>query len=361
MTARYRRAARGATAVLAAITLAAAPPSRGRASDAQCGPVGDPPATVQHGILAGIIMRHNPICFGGQVLGPWKDPDGDDRYACRFGPASASPTHPLPLLVFLHGSLATADSVSSTELKDGLATADLGGSGPGFILLAPEGRDTSHYYPGADSTGLGWDNWYRQFDLAGTVTVGGHSYPENSDAAAIDHFIDAEVATGDVDPKRIFMSGWSNGAAMAILYALQRPQIAAAAVYSSPDPFGAFTDPCFQTPVAGAPSNDGEVQISNPGLHLMHVRNACDIGGICPNGDTLAAQLRAAGVDLTDVVLDSEGLPVKACDPRCGTNPRGGGDVPLSGSTAGFWHHVRWPSQMNPQMFQFLKNHPLPK
>src|SRR5439155_1470071 len=82
-----------------------------------------------------------------------------------------------------------------------------------------------------DDRGTGWDNWYRQLDKSGgAVTVDGVSYPQNVDAATIDHFIDEEVATGKVDTRRIYVTGWSNGAAMGFLYALSRRRIAAAAV-----------------------------------------------------------------------------------------------------------------------------------
>lgn len=35
---------------------------------------------------------------------------------------------------------------------------------------------------------------------------------ENLDVKAIDHFLDEVVATGRVDPKQIYVMGWSNGA-----------------------------------------------------------------------------------------------------------------------------------------------------
>ena len=170
---------------------------------------------------------------------------------------------------------------------------------------------------------MGWDNWYRQLSPSGDVTVAGTTYAENVDAAAIDHFIQDEVATGEVDPARIYLTGWSNGAAMAILYALNRQSIAAAAVYSAPDPFGALTDPCPQTPVTAAPITNGQLQILNPHLALMHVRNACDIGGICPNDKLLAQQMHSIGVSLDDVILDSDGNQVSGCDDSCGTAPDG--------------------------------------
>jgi hypothetical protein len=102
------------------------------------------------------------------------------------------------------------------------------------------------------------------------------------------------------------------------------------------------------------------VQIFNPHIALMHVRNSCDIGGICPNGNTFALQMRSIGVSLDDVILDPDGKPVTACDDTCGTSPMGAGDIGASGSWRGLLHHVRWPSASNPQIFEFMKQHPLP-
>lgn len=326
----------------------------------RCTPFGDPPAQVNRGFFANLISSHNPICFGGRTLGTWKDSDGTDRYACIYEPEQHSRDNPLPLLVFLHGSLATADSIRLTGLTGAIETNALGDNKRGFILLAPEGRYTTHYYPGViDSNAMGWDNWYRQLNPSGDVTVAGTTYKENVDAAAIDHFIQEEVATGEVDTTRIYLSGWSNGAAMALLYALNRQSIAAAAIYSAPDPFDAFNDPCTQTPVPRAPTSDAQVQIFNPRIPLLHVRNSCDIAGICPNGTNFALQMKSIGVNLDDVILNSDGTPVSACDDTCGTSPKANGDVTLLGGAAGFAHHMQWPSAYNAQMFAFLKQHPL--
>jgi predicted esterase len=325
----------------------------------RCSAFGDSPAQVNHGIVASSFAAHNPICFGGRVLGPWKDSDGTDRYACIYEPAGHSRDNPLPLLVFLHGSIATADSIKLTGLVGEIDHADLGGKKPGFILLAPEGRYTAHHYPGIDANGMGWDNWYRQLSPAGDVTVGGTTCKENVDAATVDHFIQEETATGEVDPSRIYLTGWSNGAAMALLYALNRQSIAAAAVYSAPNPFGAFDDPFPQTPVARASSSNAQLQIFNPRIPLLHLRNSCDIGGICPNGNTFASQVRAIGVSLDDVILDADGKPVTSCDDSCGTSPTAGGEVGASGTLRGFGHHLRWPQAFNPRIFEFMKQHPL--
>ena len=138
------------------------------------------------------------------------------------------------------------------------------------------------------------------------------------------------------------------------------PWVAAAAVYSAPDPFGAFNDPCPQTPVASAPSGDSQIQVLNARVPIMHVRNSCDIAGICPNGNLLAKQMAALKVDFQDVILDPSGMRVYACDDTCGTDPNGGGSLGWSGSFRGFIHHAQWPSkEWTDRMLVFLRDHPL--
>src|SRR5438105_8607223 len=97
--------------VAIAIGAASALMMRGSAIAAtQCSPFGDPPARVDRGWFATSVSNHNPICFGGKVVGPWRDADGLNRYACLYEPKSAAKDNPLPLVIVLHGSLATADS-----------------------------------------------------------------------------------------------------------------------------------------------------------------------------------------------------------------------------------------------------------
>jgi len=343
-------------AVCAALVVGAIDAGRAEAgSVAACGPFGNPPAT--------FLGAVKPRCGDGAVIGPWNDADGIERYACLYEPAWADREHKLPLVVFLHPSLLPAGNVDRTDLVEAGKTFALSGDPkrPGFIVIAPEGRKTSHHYPFPDHRGIGWDNWYRQLNPTGAVTVGGISYKENADAAAIDHFVVHEIASGKVDTSRIYVSGWSNGAAMALLYALNRYKIAAAAVYSAPNPFGAFDDPCPQKPVAGAPANDREIQIFNPRVPVMHVRNSCDVAGICPNGGELAVELRAAGVKLGDVVVDWRNRQVDECADYCGIDPNGEGSIlrnPL-GYLIGLPHHLRWPFAWNSPMLDFFRSHPL--
>lgn len=331
--------------------------SAARGSDAQiqCGRYGDPSAAV--------ISDVKPSCGDGKLLGPWKDADRIDRYACLYEPKSADANSKLPMIVYLHPSLFAAGWITLTNILDLQDSTSLSDDPKkvGYIVLAPEGRKTTHYYPWPDNKGVGWDNWYRQLNPAGDVKIGNTTWRENADAATIDHFIAAEVATGKVDTARIYVSGWSNGAAMAYLYAVNRTNIAAVAVYSAPNPFGALGDPCPQQPVAGAPASDKQIQIFNPAARTMHVHNACDVGGICPNGEQMASELNALGVVVDDVILDNRHSRVSSCTDSCGTDP----DAPeksnatVMGSIIGLGNHTRWPKEWTITMLDFFRQHPL--
>ncbi|MGH8457270.1 MAG: PHB depolymerase family esterase, partial [Stenotrophobium sp.] len=266
------------------------------------------------------------------------------RNACLINPAGASAQHPLPLLVYLNPSLFSADKTAPlTGFVTDAASADLTGdpARKGFILLMPEGRDTHHYYPFPDDTGVGWDNWYRNLDRSSPAL--------NVDVAAIDHFIAAVKDTGIVDTRRIYMSGWSNGAAMAQLYALNTPGIAAAAVYSSPDPFSDVADPGAQTPFATALTP------------LMDIHNQCDIIGICQTGTKFHQTLNNLYPKLVQrpVIIDELFNEVQACDAACADQTV----VPSGPSGAlgsvGAVNHLRWPLTWNTQMYAFLRAHPL--
>jgi hypothetical protein len=323
-----------------------------------CNPFGNAPRS---------LVANNTVttCAGGTTIGPWPDGDGTPRSACLYEPSSASTANPLPLVVYLHPSLFTADTIPfATNLLTLLSSANVSddASRPGFILLAPEGRATTHFYPSPDDQGTGWDNWYRQLDPKGrTRVVQGVTYQQNVDAAAIDHFIAEEVATGKVDPRRIYVTGWSNGAAMGYLYGLNRQNVAALAVYSAPNPFQAFNDPCPQTPVTRAPRGDSQVRVFNRRVPTYHIHNNCDIAGICPNGELLRSELLPLRIPVTDVIIDSTQQRVQACLDACGTNPDGymnPADDPL-GFTLGTQNHTRWPSLWTQDMLDFFRQHPL--
>src|SRR5258708_18069879 len=123
------------------------------ADAAGCSPFGNAPQT--------LIMNEGPNCVGGTRLGPWNDSDGTPRYACLYQPASATTTNRLPLLVWIHPSLVTADSITSTNILLFQNDFSLSAGTKGFVVLTPEGRDTTHFYPTPDHSVPGLDNWYR--------------------------------------------------------------------------------------------------------------------------------------------------------------------------------------------------------
>jgi dienelactone hydrolase len=334
--------------LLACSTAATDPPTA-------CGPFGAPSAAVFSKVL--------PNCGKGQLRGPWQDADKIDRYACLYTPKSATTNSKLPMIVYLHPSLFSAGWITQTNILDFQDSVSLTDDpkNVGYIVLAPEGRKTTHYYPFPDNKGIGWDNWYRQLNPAGDVKIGNTTWRENADAATIDHLIATEVETGNVDTRRIYVTGWSNGAAMGILYAVNRQNIAASAVYSAPNPFGAFNDPCPQMPVAGRPASDKQIQIFNPAARTMHIHNACDVGGICPNGEQLATELNAAGVVVDDVILDNHHQRVHACTDSCGTDSSAPekSTASAAGSMIGLGNHMRWPKEWTSAMLDFFRQHPL--
>ncbi|MEA2625721.1 MAG: hypothetical protein QOD06_1766 [Candidatus Binatota bacterium] len=330
------------------------------AAAAQC--IGDP-STLSHGNPPRARVQppmDPPNCGGGfgtgMVLDDYVDNDGDRRYACLSRPASV-PQGGLPLLVFLHPSLYPADTVYvATNLPEQMQTADLTGdpNRPGFILLAPQGRNTTHFYPWPDHQGAGWDNWYRNTDPAKERNLP-ENQAENVDVAAIDHYIHAVVAQGIVDPKRIYVSGWSNGSAMAILYGQARPGlIAAVGVYSAPNPYGDFDDPCPVKSFAAVPP-----------VPIFHVHNDCDITGICPSGQAMAQTFVRNRVPTSDQLIDSTLQPAARCLDQCRrSEPQFPGtdeyDYPGLGpdSTLGTANHGRWPLNWTPAFFHFFQLHP---
>jgi predicted esterase len=307
----------------------------------------------------GNVLAVIPVCgVGGTLLDGFTDAEGTPRFACLYPPSAPAAGAKYPMIVFLHPSLVNADSVKSTPLFADRDTVNISdGAVTGFIILAPQGRNTQHFYPAPDNQASGWDNWYRQMS-PGNEVVAGAVFPENVDAATIDHFIQQQIATSSVDTNRIYLVGWSNGAAMSFLYGANRGNIAAAAVYSAPDPFGALEDPCQQTPVSRPPTSLQQIQLSAAGIPTFQVHNACDIAGICPNSHLIAGQLQAAGGTINLETIIDGGIVVSACDSACGTNTNGDPTNALA-ATIGTSNHTTWPVSQTPEMLQFLQEHPL--
>ena len=326
-----------------------------------CGPFGDPPATV--------TGSPKPNCPGGKLLGPSNDNQGTPRYACLYEPPQASPSKPLPLVVFLHGANDLAGSLASdTTLLQYLNSANVSDdpASPGFIIVAVQARKLAppNLIPSPYNNTIQWEagTGYRQFSPEGDVTVGATVYPESADAVAIDMFIAQEAATGKVNSNRIYVMGWSSGAIMTFLYGLNRPNIAAIAPYAGFNPFfygtaGGAEDPCRQIPVDQAPSNLQEVQIFNTNLPIYEVVNDCDYLLACVSSEILGNHLMGLGMSVQEVIINSKQVQVSQCNYEC--NDVLSSDASSGTSGAGIKNHTRWPSLWTAQMLDFFRTHPL--
>ncbi len=289
------------------------------------------------------------------------------RDGCEWAPVppagSQQVTESLPLIVFLHPSLASPDILDGEQppwgtptLLQYINTPDLIKPGqPGFILLAPQGRTTYHYYRydntyGNDlivtnpSTGLpkvdptayaqasglhdlvntGWDIWNRDARRLPYTTFDPLA---NLDVVALDHFIDEElkktmvvtrngetVTVPKIDRQRIYIVGWSIGGSFGWMYGLNRNNIAALGLYSASNPYAVHNDPCEQIPVDRFPSLDTKpisqvpasdssflafhpprVKLLSPGTPAYHIHNYCDVGGTAPNVTSFMQQLAWSG------------------------------------------------------------------
>lgn len=331
-------------ASVAGMPPAVVPPPPMAAPGASCdAKYGNPPRPEVNSLTG--LLQLASLCSSlyGESLS-YTDSNGTPRSACLVSPPGTAPNSPRPLLVWLHPSLFPMDSVLITDIPARLYSADLTGDAmrPGYSLLLVAGRDTEHFYPFPDDTGLGWDNWYRNLDRASPAL--------NVDVAAIDHFI-AEVKARDiVDEKRVYLSGWSNGSAMAQLYGLNTPGIAAAAVYSAPNPFDDSTDPCPQS------------AFGNNKLAMLHVGNHCDIIGICNSSEALLGELETRGLaaPVESIRVNALLQEVQGCATQPACLAPADPSNPLELADIGAVNHLRWPFGYTDRMLAFLKAHPLP-
>jgi predicted esterase len=307
-------------------------------------------------------IYHGRPTYGGDALQTRVDADGVTRYYCEYRPVGTSSAAPRPLLLFVHPSGSNARAVyDSTMLRDKATSFDMSGSGsnPGFILVAVQGRNL-HWLTADPQDGSKHDTFHRDLDAPS----------DNRDVALYDAVIDSLVTDGVVDPRRIYVMGWSNGARFAAMYGIGRyttpttagNRVAAVANYSGGDPFentNAFQEPSCK--LAHYP------RASIPFMIISRVCDiiACDaeqavaIGGVPPGNiaaDWVNALESQVGADPVEwrIIGDLAG-PRTDCALSC----------TLSRALV---NHARWPdgiqdgsdADLEPEMLGFLRDHPLP-
>lgn len=304
-----------------------AQPVSGATPAVECSPkYGAPPIVT----IAPFTMK--PHCFEGTRLS--YDQEGVTRYACLNWPAQATvrnPTKKWPLVIYLHGSLTTPDSLyllghELVKLHHTYVLSDKP-EVAGFIILSPEGRLAQPWASDTVETGHGfhWDEWHRN--------------PQNNlDALAIDHFLDEVMATGKADPTRVYVFGWSNGAYMAALYGTWRSnRIAAIAQYAGADPWNRHPCPVSMTHQRKMP--------------ILLLRNLCDALVPCETTNDWISTLSGLDWPFEYRNLDLTGGLISK--PRCAS---------ACPKSEGLYEHFRWPQKkvFQLEMLPFLKNHPLP-
>jgi len=285
----------------------------------------------------------------------WTDPvNGQQRGACVFKPPAASATSLRPLLVFLHGAGGSAQAIyDNTLLRAKAATFNLG-DGPGFILAADQGRNLAPSVNGHPASSR-----HEFYD---------RNFATSPDVRNLDLLIDALVSEGGVDPRRIYLTGWSNGAFFSQLYALTRHQtptpggnrIAAVAVFDGADP---LEPPTHQTPACAFrpyPRSSLPVFIAHRACSIV----PCDAAQAAAKGAPPGFDVRGwltllrgtiGATDVTELLLDHGGAAVSSCARLC------------PGIEA-LVDHIRWPDGIadrsgvdrEPEMLRYLAGHPLP-
>ncbi|MBK7582539.1 MAG: hypothetical protein IPI67_20370 [Myxococcales bacterium] len=292
--------------------------------------------------------------------------DGTQRYACTYSP---TPSSALPLLVYFHGSGGGAENVYDTSLlRQKAESFDLSGDPQkqGFVLLSLQARNL-HWPTTSNQDGSKHDIYYR--DLG--------SCSSNPDFANADAFVDAWVSSGKVDPKRIYVTGWSNGGRFAQSYAIARHaqpspggnRVAAAAVYSGADP--------FHDPKVGQTPSCQLSPYPKSTVPIFIVSGWCDL---MPCDDAQAAELSkttelAPGSTMSGWVAD---LSAKVGSPTVQwLKIKGTGEIVTScmpaaacGNLVATLIHTEWPDGVagtaggvidhEPAMLDFLRQHPLP-
>jgi poly(3-hydroxybutyrate) depolymerase len=290
----------------------------------------------------------------------WTGAAGNPRAACIHIPSTATASAKVPLVIFLHGSHGSADDLYNyTSLRNKAQSFVLETGRTGFAVASMQGRNL--HWLGSNPAGSHHDNLFR--DLGAPST--------NPDVADLDHLIDTLVAGGTINPARVYVMGWSNGAFFAQLYAIARytvatpggNHVAAVVAFAGADPF------------ADATGNDTSCRLATyprSTVPVLLIHRACDALVPCSESQAIKhgvvsgyaiepwiAQLEAsAGVDdpnVIDMIFDGQGGLVANCTAAA-----------LCTQAIGTLNHLRWPDGVadgsgldrEPALLTFLKNHP---
>lgn len=298
----------------------------------------------------------------------WVDPNGVTRSACLFSPSGASTIAQRPLVVWLHGGGGGSadDLYDFTSLRGKAPSYVLSGDAqrPGFFLLSVHGRHLQ-YPTQVARDGNHHDFYFRDFAVPS----------RNPDIANVDRLVDNLVRTGNVDPRRIYFMGWSNGAFFSQMYVIARQNTptpdgnrpAAAVAYTGADPFNNIN--AQQSPSCQL----NPYPLSNAPIFL--VSRACDIvacdaaqaqslvsqGGVVEPGHIVSEwqtllQTRVSNPNVVRRIVTGTGQTTASCTAAA-----------LCTNSNAVLNHIRWPDGVadnsgvdhETAMLDFLRDHPL--
>ncbi len=144
-------------------------------------------------------------------------PFGGTTYSVQVHVPDASPNKPLPLVLDLHGSNSNGVAQSTISDLDQVADAEQ------FLVANPSAAIAL-----ATTTPLPEGNW--AWNVPGVPTTAGAFPPADArnDVAFLAAVIDHLDATGCVDGRRVYATGYSGGGRMASALACARPDLIAA-------------------------------------------------------------------------------------------------------------------------------------
>jgi polyhydroxybutyrate depolymerase len=184
----------------------------------------------KHGIIALLMMvvlsgcgRFDRAGKESVVTMTW---DGLSRKAILYTPKALQNQREVPVVIFLHGGGGKAENVERYGIRE---YADQ----YGFILVAPDGTGSLPLHT--------WNGGSWQVDGETQSCCGSAVRNDVDDVGFIDALIDRLIADYAVDPDRIYVTGFSNGAIMGYRVACElSDRVAAVAVAAPPG----LTDDC---------------------------------------------------------------------------------------------------------------------
>lgn len=150
--------------------------------------------------------------------------DGQERQYIVYIPESASGTVDVPLLLMIHGTNQTGQVHYDKNLWNAKADQE------GFIVVYPTALVYCHFDEGLERTTTKWaagDLGQTDVNRGALPLCAGEVLKD--DMLFFDELVSALKSDYSVDEKRIYLSGFSNGAQMTARLAAERPETYAAA------------------------------------------------------------------------------------------------------------------------------------